>query len=201
MLKGYLNDNEKKIIFSVLFLQVVNNVALVVLEETAPGSVLWLEWREVFHLVDIVCCIAILFPIVWSIKNLREAAEVDGKAQQVLAKLQIFRTFYVLTVAYIYSTRILVYLLAASVPYNFIWLQAVFSEAITFTYYVITGWSFRPGMENSYLALNANDDDDDDDAEHEFGLRGDGDDDAMTVPRVSPRNHVAGSKEVEMITV
>lgn len=34
---------------------------------------------DVFHLVDIICCCAILFPIVWSIKHLREASQTDGK--------------------------------------------------------------------------------------------------------------------------
>ncbi len=49
---------------------------MVVLEElsqTAPGSLRWLTWRDLFHLVDIACCCAILFPIVWSIRHLRQA--------------------------------------------------------------------------------------------------------------------------------
>ena len=29
------------------------------------------SWRDILHLVDIVCCCAILFPIVWSIKQAR----------------------------------------------------------------------------------------------------------------------------------
>ena len=102
-----------------------------------------------------MCCCAILFPIVWSIKHLRQAAQVDGKAQvqtrdgrretredrrvhyvllffitnalpsilQVnLAKLQLFRQFYVMVVAYIYFTRIVVYLLEATIPFYMLWL-------------------------------------------------------------------------------
>ena len=38
LVKPYLNDREKKIVLVVLVLQVVDNVALVVFEETAPGS-------------------------------------------------------------------------------------------------------------------------------------------------------------------
>lgn len=34
------------------------------------------------RLVDLVCCGAILIPIIWSIKHLREAAEVDGKGKK-----------------------------------------------------------------------------------------------------------------------
>ena len=96
LMKSYLNDREKKIILIVLSLQVLDNIAMVVLEETAQGSQGWLTWRDFLHLVDIVCCCAILFPIVWSIRHLRQAAEADGKAQHNLMKLQLFRQFYVM---------------------------------------------------------------------------------------------------------
>ena len=66
---------------------------------------------NILHLVDIVCCCAILFPIVWSIKHLREASQTDGKAARSLHKLTLFRQFYVMVVSYIYFTRIVVYLL------------------------------------------------------------------------------------------
>jgi hypothetical protein len=71
LMKNYLNANEKKVIYAVLILQVVDNIAMVVLEETAPGSETWLTWKDILHLVDILCCIAILLPIIWSIKHLR----------------------------------------------------------------------------------------------------------------------------------
>jgi len=51
--------------------QVLDNIAMIVLEESAPGSQGWLTWRDILHLVDIICCCAILLPIVWSIKHLR----------------------------------------------------------------------------------------------------------------------------------
>ena len=100
LMKSYLNDREKKIILIVLSLQVLDNIAMVVLEETAQGSQGWLTWRDFLHLVDIVCCCAILFPIVWSIRHLRQAAEADGKAQHNLVKLQLFRQFYVMVSCY-----------------------------------------------------------------------------------------------------
>jgi hypothetical protein len=79
LLKPYLTDREKKIVAVVLVLQVLDNIALVVMEETAPGSQGWLTWHDILHLVDIICCCAILFPIVWSIRHLRQAAAADGK--------------------------------------------------------------------------------------------------------------------------
>jgi uncharacterized membrane protein len=52
----------------------------------------------VLHFSDVVCCCAVLFPIVWSIRHLRGAAEADGKAARTLAKLKLFREFYIMVV-------------------------------------------------------------------------------------------------------
>jgi hypothetical protein len=130
---------------------------MVVLEETAPGSQGWLTWRDVLHLVDIVCCCAILFPIVWSIHHLRQAAEADGKAHHNLQKLQLFRQFYVMVVAYIYFTRIVVYLLAATIPFYLLWLGALFTELATLLFYVVTGYKFKPAKDNPYLPVRGED--------------------------------------------
>ena len=114
IVKPYLSGRERRIVVVVLVLQVVDNLALVVFEEAAPGSRAWLTWRDVLHLVDIACCVAILMPIVWSIRHLREAAAADGKAADTVGKLTLFRQFYVMVVAYVYFTRIVVFLLAAT---------------------------------------------------------------------------------------
>ncbi len=58
--------------------QVCAEVAIVILDENTPASRSWFTWRDILHLVDIICCCAILFPIVWSIKHLREAAGVSA---------------------------------------------------------------------------------------------------------------------------
>jgi hypothetical protein len=67
----------------------------VFVDEESPAMRDWLTWRDLFHIMDLVCCCAILFPIVWQIKQLREAATVDGKAARSLAKLRLFRSFYI----------------------------------------------------------------------------------------------------------
>ena len=66
---------------------------MIVMEESAPGSKWYLGWRDVLHLLDILCCCAVLFPIVWSIRHLRLAAEVDGKMSLNVSKLKLFREF------------------------------------------------------------------------------------------------------------
>mmetsp|Transcript_5162 Transcript_5162/g.11418 ORF Transcript_5162/g.11418 Transcript_5162/m.11418 type:complete len:394 (-) Transcript_5162:208-1389(-) len=157
LVKPYLNDREKKIVLVVLILQVIDNVALIVLEEMAPGSQEWYTWRDVLHLVDIICCCAILFPIVWSIRHLRQAAAADGKAAHNIMKLTLFRQFYIMVVTYIYFTRIIVFLLAATMPYDWMWLRFVFTELATLSFYVVTGYKFKPAEDNPYLKVELED--------------------------------------------
>lgn len=167
LMKPYLNDREKKIVMVVLTLQVLDNIAMIIIEETSPGSQDWLAWRDVLHLVDIICCCAILFPIVWSIKHLRQAAEADGKASVNLQKLQLFRTFYVMVVSYIYFTRIIVYLLSAIMPFYMLWLGEAITELATLAFYIVTGYKFRPAINNPYLPVNT---EENEQLMEEFGL-------------------------------
>ena len=103
--------------------QVFANIAIIIMDEESPSVKDWFTWRDVFHLVDIICCCAILFPIVWSIKHLREASQTDGKAARNLEKLQLFRQFYIMVVVYIYFTRIVVYLLRSTMEYQYEWVS------------------------------------------------------------------------------
>ena len=153
LVKTTLNDKEKRIILVVLSLQVFDHIALIVLEETAPGSQGWLTWRDLLHLVDIVCCCAILFPIIWSIKKLREESESatgqhGAKAQRSIARLQLFRTFYVVVIVYIYLTRIVVFLIAATVSFEMEWLSTFITELSTLGFYVFTGYNFMPSPDS-----------------------------------------------------
>jgi len=201
LMKAYLNDKEKKVILVVLTLQVLDNIAMVVLEETAPGSQGWLRWRDVLHLVDIVCCCAILFPIVWSIRHLRQAAEADGKAHKNLVKLQLFRTFYVTVVAYIYFTRIVVFVIAATLPFYLLWIGTAASELATLVFFVFTGFKFRPAVDNPYLPVELTDEDvefgivpgDSDDHNSPAALAAGAGDEGGTVVARSP------SRDVEMV--
>lgn len=69
--------------------QVLNNVAQIVLEETAPGSTVWLKWRNVLHVVDIVCCCFILVPIIWSIRNLRDVGDFRRQAAATSSDVRV----------------------------------------------------------------------------------------------------------------
>ncbi|KAK6162248.1 hypothetical protein DH2020_002089 [Rehmannia glutinosa] len=153
-LKPYLQDKEKKVLMIVIPLQVVANIAQVVIDETGPYAQDWVTWKQVFLLVDVVCCCAVLFPIVWSIKNLREAARTDGKAAVNLMKLTLFRQYYIVVICYIYFTRVVVYALETITSYKYIWTSVVAGELATLAFYVFTGYRFKPEAHNPYFVIN-----------------------------------------------
>ncbi|GLI58639.1 hypothetical protein VaNZ11_000376 [Volvox africanus] len=157
-MKPFLGEKEARIIMIVIPLQVFANIAIIITEEESPSVKDWFTWRDVFHLVDIICCCAILFPIVWSIKHLREAAQTDGKAARNLERLTLFRQFYVMVVVYIYVTRIVVYLLKSTVQYDYAWVSTAVEELVTLAFYVWTATKFRPTNENPYLKLQGDSD-------------------------------------------
>jgi len=158
-IKPFLSDKDKKIFLIVIPLQVLDNIAMIIVEETAPGSQGWFTWKDIFRLVDIICCGAILVPIIWSIKHLRDASTIDGKAALNLEKLKLFRHFYLLVVSYVYFTRIIVYLLSATLTYQYVWLSELFTEAATLAFFCITGYKFRPAENNPYFTLPGEGDD------------------------------------------
>eukprot|EP00466_Bigelowiella_natans_P003090 jgi/Bigna1/70797/fgenesh1_pg.13_\ len=124
---------EYHVMLVVIVVQAMVNVAMVMLDETAPGAIGWLTWRDLLHLLDMLCCCAILIPIVWSIRHLTQASERDGKAARDAGRLKQFR---------------------------YTWLANVFSECTSLLFYLGTGWLFRPRGRNPYLKLEGNESDD-----------------------------------------
>lgn len=152
-MKPFLAENEKKLLMFVIPLQVLANIAIIIIDEDSPADKGWFTWKDIFHLLDIICCCAVLFPIVWSIKRLREAAGTDGKAARNLEKLNLFKYFYIMVVAYVYFTRIIVYLLQTTLPYQYVWVGSAAGELATLAFYVLTGAKFQPAQHNPYLSL------------------------------------------------
>ncbi|KAE8055043.1 hypothetical protein FH972_011913 [Carpinus fangiana] len=153
-LKPYLQDKEKKVLMIVIPLQVIANIAQVVIDESGPFAQDWVTWKQVFLLVDVICCCAVLFPIVWSIKNLREAARTDGKAAVNLMKLTLFRQYYIVVICYIYFTRVVVYALETITSYRYLWTSVLAAELATLAFYVFTGYKFRPEAHNPYFVID-----------------------------------------------
>ncbi|XP_037706935.1 protein GPR107 isoform X1 [Choloepus didactylus] len=171
-IKHILSDKDKKIFMIVIPLQVLANVAYIIIESTEEGTTEYGLWKDSLFLVDLLCCGAILFPVVWSIRHLQEASATDGKGGSMgsranmkagtainLAKLKLFRHYYVLIVCYIYFTRIIAFLLKLAVPFQWKWLYQLLDEMATLVFFVLTGYKFRPASDNPYLQLSQEEDD------------------------------------------
>lgn len=165
-LKPFLQEREKKVLMIVVPLQVLANVASIVIGETGPFIKDWVTWNQVFLLVDIICCCAIIFPIVWSIRSLRETSKTDGKAARNLAKLTLFRQFYIVVIGYLYFTRIVVFALRTIAAYKYQWVANAAEEIASLTFYAVMFYMFRPAEKNEYFAL-----DDEEEEAAEMALR------------------------------
>ncbi|XP_077334390.1 protein GPR107 isoform X2 [Lithobates pipiens] len=158
--KHILSDKDKKIFMIVIPLQVLANVAYIIIESTEQGTTEYGLWKEILFLVDLLCCGAILFPVIWSIRHLQEASATDGKAIN-LAKLKLFRHYYVMIVCFIYFTRIIAIFIKVAVPFKWKWMYELLDELATFVFIVLTGYKFRPASDNPYLQLPQDEDMDD----------------------------------------
>ncbi|XP_007169148.2 protein GPR108 isoform X3 [Balaenoptera acutorostrata] len=159
-IKYILSDKEKKVFGIVISLQVLANVAYIVIESREEGASDYGVWKEVLFLVDLICCGAILFPVVWSIRHLQDTSGTDGKAAVNLAKLKLFRHYYVMVICYIYFTRIIAILLRVAVPFQWQWLYQLLVEGSTLAFFVLTGYKFQPTRDNPYLQLPLEDEED-----------------------------------------
>ena len=57
---------------AILGLQTVNNLAIVVLTQRTEGEKSFDRWTAILHIVDILCCCAVLIPIVWQVNALEK---------------------------------------------------------------------------------------------------------------------------------
>jgi len=179
LIKPVLGEREKKIIWIVLVLQIIDNIAVAVLSQETEGEKLYEDWSALLHLVDILCCCAVLVPIVWQVNSLEasvggehptpgdEGSGVENKSNAItdvesevpttadaafaLRKLKQFQRFYILVVVYIYFTRIVVYLFATTLGYRQTWLRYFVTELGTLVFYTVVGILFRPMEDNPYL--------------------------------------------------
>ncbi|KAK4419133.1 protein CANDIDATE G-PROTEIN COUPLED RECEPTOR 7 [Sesamum alatum] len=165
-LKPFLQEREKKVLMIVIPLQVLANIASIVIGETGPFIKDWVTWNQVFLLVDIICCCAIIFPIVWSIRSLRETSKTDGKAARNLSKLTLFRQFYIVVIGYLYFTRIVVFALRTIAAYKYQWVANAAEEIASLAFYTIIFYMFRPLHKNEYFVL-----DDEEEEAAEMALR------------------------------
>jgi len=152
--KNYLSERDRKILMIVLPLQILANIAQIEATEGSWGSIEWRAWTTVFQIVDVACCIAVIGPIALSIKHLRAASSTDGKAAVSMAKMQLFRQFYLIVFAYLYFTRIVVVFTKLAVPFTVEWLNYVFEELATVAFFSVIGYKFRPKEDSPYFKVD-----------------------------------------------
>jgi len=92
-LKPFLHQREKNLLMAVIPLQVLANIATLVIDEEGPADEGFFAWQSMFIMIDIMCCCAVLVPIVWSIKHLRDSSDASEKQARNLHKLELFRHF------------------------------------------------------------------------------------------------------------
>ena len=113
---------------------------------------------------DFIASAAVVIPIAWSLHSLRQSigagGDNDGKAAETLSRLELFRNFYLATIAYVYVTRFLLYILSTTLVYNMTWFVPLADECTTLAYYAIVGYRFRPMPANAYLKVSGDDDED-----------------------------------------
>lgn len=160
--KHILSEKDKKTILVIVALQVIAHVTEIVLDESTEGEKNIELLAEVVSLVDLACCIAILYPISWSVRHLEEASRTDGKAAINLKKLELFKRFYVISTVYVYVTRILTFVLLSMLSYRYSWLAELIGELATLIYFIVTGTYFQPVPTNPYLLLSTDNDQEED---------------------------------------
>lgn len=170
-LKPKLHGKEKTLLMIVVPLQVLANIASIVIGVTGPYTQDWVLWNQIFLLADVSCCCAIIFAMVRSMCCLRETSNTDGKAAKNLAKLPVFRKFFVLVIVYLLFMRIFVVALKVNVDYKYQWVSNAAEEIASLAFCSLMFYMFRPMERNEYIDV----DDEEETAERslkeqEFGL-------------------------------
>ncbi|SAM04725.1 hypothetical protein [Absidia glauca] len=157
-IKPFLSSRDKSVISIVVPLQILANVASAIGGEAALGSADWPFWNMLFPIIDLMACGIILWTILQTRKNLGTGSTADGKETDVLGKYKLWSSFYVVTLIYIYVTRIIVQLLQAILPFQYVsWFGEAVSEIATLSFYVFIG----PFANNPYMQVADSPDEED----------------------------------------
>jgi hypothetical protein len=110
-------------------------------------------------LIDVISCGIIIWTILQTRKHLTSTTSVDGKEQDIMNKYKIWSSFYVVTLVYIYVTRIIVQLLQAALPFQYVnWFGEAVNEIATCLFYLYIGYKFRPYPNNPYTQVATDED-------------------------------------------
>ncbi|ORC90459.1 putative membrane-associated protein [Trypanosoma theileri] len=144
LLRDHLSSTDKRILLVVLPCQVMLNVCWAIIEETSEGNRNWSTWLDILQILDVICCCCVLFPLILTIKKIREAGSTDESTARTVTRMREFRTFYIVVVAYIYITRIVLIMVANAVSYDKAWIAEAGAQMVAVLFYIFCGYRFRP---------------------------------------------------------
>ncbi|KAJ5072957.1 transmembrane receptor [Anaeramoeba ignava] len=149
----FFSLKEKIFFLSLVSIQSLDYLLLSSLFQFPDEPKYWISWETLFRLIDIICVCLILYQFNWIINHLKSVASNDGKVAKSLEKLKLFKEFYILTVAFIYATQIILILIETTLPFKDRWFSYFFDELATFLFFIYIGYKFRPEPNNPYLKL------------------------------------------------
>ncbi|KAK6146959.1 hypothetical protein DH2020_017871 [Rehmannia glutinosa] len=167
-LKPFLQEKEKKVLMIVIPLQVLANVASIVIGETGPFIKDWVTWNQVSE---------------GDVEDRWEGCKESGKVDP-------FRQFYIVVIGYLYFTRIVVFALRTIAAYKYQWVANAAEEIASLAFYAIIFYMFRPVEKNEYFAL-----DDEEEEAAELALK-DEEHGLLSRKRVAPEIHLPAGNAV-----
>jgi len=173
-MKPFLSDRDKTIIKIVIPIQVICNLAFVITREEGPAAKDFASWWDLLVLLDLASVILVVLPLWWQMRALREAGRSDGKALRNYQKLQLFRQFYVVVIAWVYFSRVIAFLLRNTLDFWLLWIPEVVKEGSNVAFYSYVGYIMRPREHNPYLSVEMSDFMPPEDSEDEEDARGGG---------------------------
>ncbi|KAK7279418.1 hypothetical protein RJT34_24470 [Clitoria ternatea] len=129
----------------VILLQVVVNVGYIV-NKTGPD---WVTWNQVFCLVDIFSCCAVIFLMVWSIRAFNEETHTD-----YLEKLTRFTRFFMVVTGYLLFTRLVLFGFQMVVGYKYEWVTNLAQEIATLTFCVVMFYMFTTANDVYFAVVD-----------------------------------------------
>ncbi|MCI31012.1 protein GPR107-like [Trifolium medium] len=79
---------------------------------------------------------------------------MDGEVSSNLAKLTLFKQFYIVIIGYLCLTRIVVFMLRTIVAYDYQWVSNAAEETASFAFFIVMFYMFRPVERNECFVLD-----------------------------------------------
>ncbi|KAJ6237872.1 hypothetical protein M0813_26450 [Anaeramoeba flamelloides] len=165
LIKSHISSKEKKLLMIVLPVQAMTNIAMIVIEEASPATKDYFTLWDLLKCFDIFCLCLVLFPIVWTVNELKRSVNLDHSNTRTIEMFRIFRLFYTITVVYIYITRIVVVIFTRFLTYHFFWVSVFIQELSSLVFIAFVAIQFRPYPNNTYVNVYQKDDSESDEME------------------------------------